>query len=137
MALPSMSISRPVSRPCSSIAVVVVDDDASFRTGVTANLEDDGHVVFAYEDPRDVPDGSLDAADVVISDYQMGDVDGITFADGIHGRRPDLSIVLVTAYWTVEVEAEVTARRSFVRLCRKPADYDELHALVHELTASR
>lgn len=132
-----MSISRPASRPCNAITVVVVDDDASFRSGVAANLEDDGHVVLAYEDPRDVPPPSVAAANLVVSDYQMAAVDGITFADGIHAERPDINVVLATAYWTVEMEAEVAVRRAYVRLCRKPVDYDELHVLVHELAAER
>jgi DNA-binding NtrC family response regulator len=126
-----------VSPPCNAITVVVVDDDASFRTGVAANLEDDGHVVLAYEDPREIPPSSLDAADLVVTDYQMVDVDGISFADTLHARRPDVHVVLTTAYWTVEMESEVAARRSFVRLCRKPVDYEELHLLVHELAAAR
>jgi DNA-binding NtrC family response regulator len=132
-----MSISRPASRPCNAITVVVVDDDTSFRSGVAANLEDDGHAVFEYEDPRDVPPSSVAAADVVVSDYQMAEVDGITFADGVHAERPDVNVVLATAYWTVGMEAEVGARRTYVRLCRKPMDYDELHVLVHELAADR
>jgi DNA-binding NtrC family response regulator len=132
-----MSISRPASRPCSAIAVVVVDDDASFRSGVAANLEDDGHRVLEYADPREVPPSSVAAADVVVSDYQMAEVDGVTFADGVHAERPEINVVLATAYWTVEMEAEVAARRAYVRLIRKPVDYDELHALVHELAAVR
>ncbi len=119
-----------MSRPCSAIAVVVVDDDESFRSGLAANLEDDGHVVHQYEDPRDVPTGILDTVDVVLSDYQMAEIDGITFADDVHARRSDVSVVLTTAYWTVEMEAEIAAR-PFIRLCRKPVDYDELHALAH------
>ena len=125
------------SPPCNAITVVVVDDDASFRSGVAANLEDDGHVVLEYEDPRDVPPASVAAADVVVSDYQMAEVDGITFADDVHAERPEVNVVLATAYWTVEMEAEVAARRAYVRLCRKPVDYDELHVLVHELAAER
>lgn len=121
-----------MSRPCSTLTVVVVVDDASFRSGVAANLEDDGHVVHQYEDPRDVPASSLDAAHVVISDYQMAEIDGITFADRVRTRRADLNVVLTTAYWTPEMEAEVAAR-PFLRLCRKPVDYDELHGLAHEL----
>ena len=121
-----------MSRPCNGITIVVVDDDASFRSGVAANLEDDGHVVHQYEDPRDVPASSLDAADLVISDYQMAAVDGITFADRVRARRADVNVLLATAYWTAEMEAEVGAR-PFLRLCRKPVDYDELHALAHEL----
>lgn len=115
----------------------MVDDDTSFRSGVAANLEDDGHVVHQYEDPRDVAPSSLAAAHVVVSDYQMADVDGITFADVVHAQRPDLNVVLTTAYWTVDMEADVGARRSFLRLCRKPVDYEELHDLVHELASRR
>ncbi len=136
MAPPFTSTYPPVARPCNAITVVVVDDDDSFRSGVAANLEDDGHVVFQYEDPRDVPASSVEAAHLVVSDYQMTDVDGISFADAVHVKRPDLRVVLATAYWTVEMDAAVAARRAFLRLCRKPLDYDELHDLVHELASA-
>ncbi len=128
-------ISPLVPAPCNAITVVVVDDDTSFRSGVAANLEDDGHVVHQYEDPRDVPSDALDATHLVVSDYQMADIDGITFADAVHARRPEVQVVLATAYWTIEMEAEVAARASFLRLCRKPVDYEHLHQLVHELAA--
>jgi DNA-binding NtrC family response regulator len=110
----------------------VVDDDVSFRVGLAANLEDDGHVVAPYGDPSEVPAEVLRSARVVVSDYQMGAIDGLTFADGVHAAYPAIAIILATAYWTVELEAEIAAR-SFVVLCRKPVDYDELHALVHAL----
>lgn len=115
----------------------MVDDDTSFRSGVAANLEDDGHLVHQYEHPRDVPSSALDAAHLVVSDYQMADIDGITFADAVHARQPDIQMVLATAYWTVEIEAEIAARGSFLRLCRKPLDYDELHLVVHALATGR
>lgn len=119
-------------RPCSALAVVVVDDDASFRVGLATNLEDDGHPVHAYADPVDVPADVLATADVVVTDYQMADVDGLAFADAIHAGTPQTAIVLATAYWSVEIEAEI-AVRDYVCLCRKPLDYDELHAVVHRL----
>ncbi len=136
MAPPSISTFPPVPPACETVTVLVVDDDDSFRSGVAANLEDDGHLVYQFEDPRDVPPTALDAAHVVVSDYQMAEIDGITFADGVHARRPELQVVLATAYWTVEMEAEVAARSSYVRLCRKPMDYDDLHQLVHALIAA-
>lgn len=121
-----------MSLPCSAIAVVVVDDDASFRSGLAANLEDDGHVVGQYADPQDVPAEAMRAARVVVTDYQMAAIDGLTFADQVHAAWPETAIVLATSYWTVEIEAAVSAR-DFLQLCRKPMDYDELHELVHRL----
>jgi len=125
-----------VSLPCSAIGVVVVDDDQSFRDGLAANLEDDGHRVDVYTDPREVPPETVRAAQVVVTDYQMAEVDGLTFADTVHAIKPEISVVLATAYWTVEIETAVVARR-FVRLCRKPMDYDELHALIHEIAGDQ
>lgn len=117
---------------CSELDVVVVDDDESFRVGLATNLADDGHAVTAYADPADVPPDAIAAARVVVTDYQMADVDGLAFADAIHAKAPGTAIVLATAYWSVEIEAEIAAR-DYVRLCRKPLDYDELHDLVHGL----
>jgi DNA-binding NtrC family response regulator len=112
----------------------VVDDDAAFRIGLAENLMDDGHAVSAHDDPERVPPEALRAADVIVTDYQMGATDGLSFADRVHAARPEAAFVLATAYWTVEIEAAVAAR-AFVHLCRKPMDYDELHALVHRLAA--
>ena len=124
-----------MSLPCSAITVVVVDDDVSFRSGLAAILEEDGHVVGQYRDARDVPPAALLAAEVVVIDlYQMVASDGLAFVDRVHAVRPEAAIVLATAYWTVEIEAEVAAR-DFLQLCRKPIDYDELHTFLHRLAA--
>ncbi|MEO6029450.1 MAG: response regulator [Candidatus Binatia bacterium] len=122
--------------PCNAIRVVVVDDDMSFRSGLAANLADDGHAVSEFSDPRDVPPNIVRAADVVLTDYHMAAIDGLTFADSVHTLRPEAAIVLATAFWTVELETAVTAR-PFLHLCRKPVDYDELHTLVHQLSTTR
>lgn len=113
----------------------MVDDDTSFRLGLAANLQDDGHPVSEYSDPREVPEDAIRRARVVVTDYQMAEVDGLKFADAVHATTPDAVIVLATAYWTVELEAEIAAR-DFVELCRKPLDYDELHELVHRRAAA-
>jgi DNA-binding NtrC family response regulator len=118
--------------PCSAIVVLIVDDDASFRNGVAALLRDDGHEVHECDGPRDVTMARMDAVDVLATDYHMAEADGVTFADRVHRQTPDLPIIMVTAYWTVEVEAAVAAR-PFLHLCRKPVDYDHLHDRIHAL----
>lgn len=110
----------------------MVDDDASFRLGLAANLADDGHTVAEFSDPADAPRAVLEQARIVVTDYQMADIDGLTFADSVHASAPRTVIVLATAYWSVEIEAEIAAR-AYVSLCRKPLDYDELHQLLHRL----
>jgi DNA-binding NtrC family response regulator len=121
-----------MAQPCDTIRVLVVDDDVAFRTGLAENLIDDGHVVNECGDPSEVPADLIRRAHVVLTDYQMASIDGLKFADAVHDIRPDTTVVLTTAYWTVEIETAV-AVRPFVQLCRKPVDYDELHELVHQL----
>ncbi len=120
--------------PCESIVVVIVDDDASFRTGVAANLTDDGHVVHEHATPAAAPMDHLNAADVVVTHFHMAEADGIAFADELHRARGAVPVLLVTAYWTVEVEA-AAAMRPYVHLCRRPVDYDVLHTRIHALAA--
>ncbi len=118
---------------CQRIVVLIVDDDAAFRNGVVENLADDGHVVYECASPTEVTPGQLNAASIVLTDFHMPDIDGVRFADRVHRARTDLAILLVTSYWTVEVEAAV-ATRPYLHLRRKPIDYDDLHARIHELT---
>ena len=121
---------------CGEIVVLIVDDDASFRSGVAANLADDGHVVHEHAAPAKLPREHLDAADVVVTHFHMAEADGIAFADGVHRARADVPVLLVTAYWTVEVEA-AAASRPYVHLYRRPIDYDDLHARIHAAAPGR
>jgi DNA-binding NtrC family response regulator len=125
-----------VARECSEVRVIVVDDDEGFRTGLAANLVDDGHVVRAYAIPAEMPDTRIPGdVQIIVIDYQMAGCDGLRFADAVHEANPGLPVVLVTAYWTRDLEVEIQAR-SFLSLCRKPVYYDELHALLHELVSN-
>lgn len=110
--------------------VLLLDDDDDFRHALAANLCDDGFRVRQFGRPSDVPPlHSFDGLTMLILDYQMGGEDGLTFADRFHATHPDVPVVMVTAYWSDHLDAEV-ARRSFMRLCRKPVDYDELAQMI-------
>ncbi len=122
-----MSTSPRAPRTCRETSVVVVVDEDTFRIALAENLRDDGHPVHDCPDPLAV--GRLDDVDVVVTDYEMESMNGLAFADMVHATQPAIRIVLVTAYWTAEVE-DALAARPFVRLHRKPVDYDALHAVV-------
>ena len=60
---------------------------------------------------------------------------GVAFADRFHASRPDVPVVLVTAYRTHAIEA-LAAARPFLTALSKPIDYEQFHTLVHELAVS-
>lgn len=130
----STSNSPATGEPCERVALLLIDDDADFRDGLAENLRDDGHPVREYQRTGEVPAEVLDEVALAIVDYQLADADGLGFADHIHTRNPPLPIVLITSYWSEFLRAR-TRSRNYLRLLRKPLDYERLHKLVHELTA--
>ena len=66
---------------------------------------------------------------VVVLDVKLPDMPGLAVLREIRKRRPDVSVVMMTAYWASEALAE--ARRLGVRdLFAKPVDLDRVAAAV-------
>jgi DNA-binding NtrC family response regulator len=97
-------------------------------------LRDDGHEVLAYEAPAAIPPlDTLVGVELLLTDYEMPQTNGLELADRFHALHPTIPVLLTTAYRT-GLEAEV-ARRPFVRMIQKPIPYDTLHAMIHDCAA--
>jgi len=116
-----------------AIRILLVDDEASFRDGVAANLRLDGFEAEVYESPASVPLETLGNVDLVITDYQMDGEDGVQFADRVHGLYPTVPILLVTAFWSQALSRQIQMRKH-VQMVQKPLDYFNLLDRVRRLT---
>ena len=115
------------------MSVLVVDDDEAFRGALTECLRDDGYGVMDFSGVHELPPlPTLGEVAAVVTDYDMAGTDGLTFADMFHAARPETPIIMVTAYSTPQLEADI-ATRNFLSVLRKPFDYDELHSRLGEL----
>src|SRR3954453_14942542 len=85
--------------------VVIADDDALFRSGVRAALQDADIVVIAEADNgRDAIDLAVHfRPDVVLMDVVMVGMDGISATGAIPGRAPDVNVVLLTSSQDAEL----------------------------------
>jgi DNA-binding NarL/FixJ family response regulator len=87
---------------------MVVDDTDHVRGMLVDMLELDGfEVVGQAGSGREAVDLAEDAApDVIIMDYKMPGMDGLTAARSIRETRPDQAIILYTAYLDPKLEEE-------------------------------
>ena len=110
--------------------ILIVDDEQSYRQLLTLVFEGDGHIIRTATNGREAIEMiKTDRADVVISDVRMPDMDGIELLSQLRGSFPDVGVVLMTAFASVE-----TAREAFKLgaddFVQKPFDVEELKLIV-------
>jgi len=118
--------------------VLVVDDDCHVLEMLLILLTEQGfQIVTAHNatealarlDDRDV--------EVVLTDIKMPGMDGIELAGRIHESKPDLPVLIMTAYADVEVAVGALKRGAFDFIL-KPVKYDHLiHSLGKAATFSQ
>jgi two-component system response regulator FlrC len=91
----------------SNTAVLVVEDDGALREALCDTLEMAGYETIAAENGQDAL-GRLEqnSVSMVVSDVQMDKMDGHTLLREIKTRRPELPVLLMTAYGTIEKAVE-------------------------------
>jgi len=83
--------------------VLIVEDDPGLREALCDTLELAGYTVVAATDgPAALELMERSPIGMVVSDVQMPDMDGYGLLKRIRGRHPDLPVVLMTAYGTVQ-----------------------------------
>jgi response regulator NasT len=100
-----------------SVRVMVVDDTDHVRNMLVDMLELDGFQVVGQaasgEEACDLVDGAT--PDVIVMDYKMPGMDGLTAARTIRQTRTSQAIILYTAYLDPTIEAQ--AKEAGVALC--------------------
>jgi two-component system response regulator PilR (NtrC family) len=110
--------------------ILIVDDEQSYRQLLSLVFEGDGHTIRAASNGLEALQMlQEEPADVVISDVRMPDMDGIEMLRAIRETLPDLGIVFMTAFASVEAarEAFKLGADDFIQ---KPFDVEELKLIV-------
>ncbi|MFN6964943.1 MAG: sigma-54-dependent transcriptional regulator [Pyrinomonadaceae bacterium] len=112
--------------------ILIVDDEQSYRQLLSLVFESEGHAVRTATNGRAALAAlQAEPADIVISDVKMPDMDGIELLRSVRATLPDLGVVLMTAFASVE-----TARDAFKLgaddFIQKPFDVEELKLIVRK-----
>jgi len=112
--------------------ILIVDDEQSYRQLLSLVFEGAGHVIRTASNGREALELlKQQPADVIVSDVKMPDMDGIEMLRSVRETQPDLGVILMTAFASVE-----TARESFKLgaddFIQKPFDVEELKLIVQK-----
>jgi DNA-binding NtrC family response regulator len=118
-------------------SILVIEDKDSMREMLSKTLEAEGYEVETAVDGE----GGLDKAkekkyDVVLSDLKLPRMDGIKVLSSLKELDTDVSIILMTAYGTIEKAVEAMKEGAFDFLT-KPFDTDHLSVLVKRALENR
>ncbi|MBL8213334.1 MAG: sigma-54-dependent Fis family transcriptional regulator [Bryobacterales bacterium] len=106
--------------------ILVVDDDDNLRWVLQTQLEDAGYEVSA------APDGPAALASIqntrpalVLTDLRMPGMSGLELLERIRVEEPDLPVIVITAYGTIQSAVEAVKAGAYDYLT-KPIEYDDL-----------
>jgi DNA-binding NtrC family response regulator len=110
--------------------ILVVDDEAPVRDMIKKGLSQMGgyHVEVAKNGLEAIEKIEKDVFDLVLTDLKMPEMDGLELLKTLKGIRPEVVVILITAYGSIEtaVEAMRLGANDYIT---KPIDLNEL--LIH------
>lgn len=106
--------------------ILLVDDEEMILSSLRTFLElETDHEVVTFTDPEAALEADPDA-DVVISDYLMPGMDGISFLAAFKQRRPHVPRILLTGYADKENAIRAINEVGLFQYIEKPWDNDNL-----------
>lgn len=93
--------------PHSPLPILIVEDDPDLREALADTLQLAGHAVrLAEEGGKALKILEKEPVGLVVSDVQMKPMDGHTLLKAIKARRPEIPVLLMTAYGMIEKAVE-------------------------------
>jgi len=114
------------------LKILLVDDDESFLKLLSLRLSASGfETITALSAEQALVDIPVKAPHLLVTDLQMGGMDGLALFDEVHQKYPSLPVIILTAHGTIKDAVKATQAGVFGFLT-KPFDSQELVQKVNE-----
>ncbi len=113
--------------------ILLVEDDAILRKGIRVFLTREGHEVVEAENGKHAFILlKKDPVDLIVSDVMMPEMDGLDLLKHVHAYRPQLPILMMTAYASVK-DAVFAVKNGAEDYLTKPLDLQELKIKISKI----
>ncbi|MCK5312219.1 MAG: sigma-54-dependent Fis family transcriptional regulator, partial [Desulfobacteraceae bacterium] len=107
-------------------SILLIDDDENLRRVTEYNLSSKGFkVVTAKSGKQGLEYFKTYSPDIVVSDVQLGDMNGINLLEQIKKKVPDMPVIIITAFGSIEMAVQAMHKGAF-NFITKPFDRDTL-----------
>ena len=112
--------------------VLVVDDEKNYPLILGAVLEEEGFEVLTANSGMEALEiQKTSDVDLVLTDMKMPSMDGIELLEKIKARDPDLPVIMMTAYGSVDKAVEAMGKGAYSYIL-KPFDNDKLFDFINK-----
>ncbi|HAK55433.1 MAG: sigma-54 dependent transcriptional regulator [Vicinamibacterales bacterium] len=111
--------------------VLVVDDEDLIRWSLVERLAQEGYEMVEAATGQAGLDLCHEGVDLILLDYKLPDIDGLTILKRVRQSHPDALVILLTAYSTIDSAVEAIKLGAYHYLS-KPFDIDEVVLLVQK-----
>src|SRR5688572_10772101 len=109
--------------------VLIVDDEELIRWSLRERLGRDGYHVLEAGTGKEACEQFREGVDLVLLDYRLPDTDGLSVLRDLKKLDPDILVVLLTSFVSVETAVEAMQLGAF-HFANKPFNLDEVAAIV-------
>ena len=118
-------------------SILIIDDEAAIRESLETLLELEGYRIVTAETGEDGLARIAERAfDLILLDFALPDRNGLEILTEIRDRDPNLAVIMITAYGTVE-NAVRAMQGGAVNFVQKPWDNEKLLADIRASVARR
>jgi DNA-binding NtrC family response regulator len=117
--------------------IMVVDDEEAMRESLSAWLRKDGHIVETAASGQEALSRLPDAGyDLLLCDIKMPGMDGLELLQKVKARHPDILIIMITAYASIESSVQAMKLGASDYLI-KPFDPEQLMLLIEKMASTK
>jgi len=115
-----------------AIRILVVDDDAVACEFLQEVLHIAGYEVDYFTSAKEALNNGLEGYDLLLSDIRMPEMDGLEFLRQVHKTRPELPVVLMTAFGSLETTMEALREGAWDYIS-KPFSPEQIREMVRKV----